>query len=137
MAGRVPASSENTASIIWRGRWSTTAGIWANIKPEVLYYEGASDQAGAELNGDNIYTLTLPEGISCPPKYATFFWSVIAVDGVRFRVLPNPLNRFLLNNESKLQYGADGSLTLYFADQKPADAPTAIGCRRRKDRSIG
>src|SRR4029078_10014434 len=41
----------------------------------------------------------------------------------RFRVLPNPINRFLINNQSKLQYGADGSLTLYFADQKPADAP--------------
>ena len=58
-----------------------------------------------------------------PAQYATFFWSVIAVDSHRFRVLPNPINRFLLNNQSKLQYGADGSLTLYFADQKPADAP--------------
>jgi hypothetical protein len=48
---------------------------------------------------------------------------VIAVDGARFRVLPNPLKRYLLNNQSKLRYGADGSLTLYFADQKPADAP--------------
>jgi hypothetical protein len=48
---------------------------------------------------------------------------VIAVDGVRFRVLPNPIDRFLINNQSKLQYGADGSLTLFFADQKPADAP--------------
>ena len=24
-------------------------GIWANIKPEVLYYRGSMDQAGAEL----------------------------------------------------------------------------------------
>ena len=48
---------------------------------------------------------------------------MIAVDGGRFRVLPNPNNRFLINSQSKLQYGADGSLTLYFADQKPADAP--------------
>jgi hypothetical protein len=97
-------------------------GIWANIKPEVLYYRGGVDQAGAELNGDNVYTLTFPKD-QLPAQYATFFWSVIAVDGVRFRVLPNPLNRFLLNNQSKLQYGPDGSLTLYFADQKPADAP--------------
>lgn len=35
--------------------------------------------------------------------------------------MPNPLNRYL----AKLQYGADGSLTLYFADQKPADALAA------------
>lgn len=97
-------------------------GIWANIKPEVLYYRGSHDQAGADLSGDNVYTLTFPKD-QLPAQYATFFWSVIAVDGVRFRVLPNPISRFLINNQSKLQYGADGSLTLYFADQKPADAP--------------
>lgn len=97
-------------------------GIWANIKPEVLYYRGSLDQAGAGLTGDNVYTLTFPKD-QLPAQYATFFWSVIAVDGARFRVLPNPLNRFLINNQSKLQYGPDGSLKLYFADQKPADAP--------------
>ncbi len=58
-----------------------------------------------------------------PAQYATFFWSVIAVDSHRFRVLPNPLNRFLINNQSGVQYNSDGSLTLYFADQKPAGAP--------------
>lgn len=99
-----------------------SGGIWANIKPEVLYYRGGKDQAGADLSGDNVYTLTFPKD-QLPAQYATHFWSVIAVDGVRFRVLPNPLNRFLLNNQSKLKYGPDGSLTLYFADQKPADAP--------------
>jgi hypothetical protein len=99
-----------------------SGGIWANIKPEVLYYRGSLDQAGDELNSDNVYTLTFPKD-GLPAQYATFFWSVIAVDGHRFRVLPNQINRFLINNQSKLQYGADGSLTLYFADQKPATAP--------------
>jgi hypothetical protein len=99
-------------------------GIWANIKPEVLYYRGSLDQSGAELSGDNVYTLTFPkEGL--PAQYATFFWSVIAVDSHRFRVLPNPLNRFLLNNQSGVKFNTDGSLTLFFADQKPADAPDA------------
>ncbi len=97
-------------------------GIWANIKPEVLYYRGSLDHAGAELSSDNVYTLTFQKD-GLPAQYATFFWSVIAVDSHRFRVLPNPLNRFLINNQSKLQYGVDGSLTLYFADQKPAEAP--------------
>ncbi|RUU28321.1 DUF1214 domain-containing protein [Mesorhizobium sp. M6A.T.Ce.TU.016.01.1.1] len=97
-------------------------GIWANIKPEVLYYRGSVDQAGAELSGDNVYTLTFPKD-GLPAQYATFFWSVIAVDSQRFRVLPNPLNKFLINNQSGVKCGQDGSLTLYFADQKPADAP--------------
>jgi hypothetical protein len=42
---------------------------------------------------------------------------------VHRRVLPNPLKRYLLNQQSKLQYGQDGSLTLYFADAKPTEAP--------------
>ena len=97
-------------------------GIWANIKPEVLYYRAGVDGASGDINGDNVYTLTFSRD-QLPAQYATHFWSVIAVDSARFRVLPNPLNRFLLNNQSRLQYGADGSLTLYFADQKPPDAP--------------
>ena len=73
-------------------------GIWA-IKPEVLYYRGGLDQAGAEISGDNVYTLTFPKD-GLPAQYATFFWSVIAVDGHRFRVLPNSINRFLICSSS-------------------------------------
>jgi hypothetical protein len=97
-------------------------GIWANVKPEVLYYRGSVDSTGAELDGAHAYTLTFPKD-ALPARFATHFWSLIAVDGTRFRVLPNPLKRYLLNNQSALQYGADGSLTLDFADRKPADAP--------------
>jgi hypothetical protein len=48
---------------------------------------------------------------------------VIAVDSVHRRVLENPRKRYLVNKESKLQYGKDGSPTLYFADAKPKQAP--------------
>lgn len=97
-------------------------GIWANTMDEVVYYKGGVDQTGAKLNGDHVYTLTFPKD-ALPATYAKYFWSVIAVDSTYFRVLPNPKNRFLLNKESKLEYGKDGSLTLYFAAEKPADAP--------------
>lgn len=97
-------------------------GIWANVKPEVLYYRGGNDSASAELNGDNVYTLTFPAD-ALPARFAKYFWSVIAVDGTRFRVLPNPMKRYLLNEQTNPQLGADGSLTLYFAAEKPADAP--------------
>ena len=95
-------------------------GIWANVLPEVLYYKGRIDSTDAPLHSDNTYTLTFPKD-DLPAKYAKYFWSVIAVDAKHMRVLPNPLNRFLLNNQSKLEYGKDGSLTLYFAPKKPAD----------------
>lgn len=97
-------------------------GIWANTMDEVLYYKGARDSNGQLLDSDNVYTLTFPAD-DLPAKYASYFWSVIAVDGTHRRVLPNPLNRFLLNNQSTLEYGKDGSLTFYFAPERPANAP--------------
>jgi hypothetical protein len=101
-------------------------GIWANVFEEVIYYSGAVDDTGADLKADGSYTLTFPAD-DLPSKYAKYFWSVIAIDRLHRRVLPNPLNRFLLNKESKLTYGSDGSLTLYFAPEKPADAPEGNG----------
>ncbi|KGQ18567.1 DUF1254 multi-domain protein [Lysobacter dokdonensis DS-58] len=107
----------------WLGRTLVNlGGIWANRLDEVIYYKAAVDGAGATLNGDNTYTLTFPKD-DLPPKYANYFWSVIAVDPMFMRVLKNPKNRFLLNRESGLKYNPDGSLTLYFASDKPADAP--------------
>lgn len=111
----------------WGDDWLTRTtvnygGIWANVFEEVLYYRGALDSTGAPLEESGSYTLTFPAN-DLPEKYAKYFWSVIAVDRLHRRVLPNPLNRFLLNKESKLTRAEDGSLTLYFAPEKPADAP--------------
>jgi len=97
-------------------------GIWANSYEEVIYYKGFVDPSGKPLIGDHAYTLRF-EKEQMPTLYATYFWSVIAVDSVHRRVLPNPLKRYLLSNFSKLSYGKDGSLTLYFAATKPNDAP--------------
>ncbi|MDM0075532.1 DUF1214 domain-containing protein [Variovorax sp. J2P1-59] len=97
-------------------------GIWANTPEEVIYYKAFTDTAGKPLSGDRAYTIHFPKD-ELPAQYATHFWSVIAVDAVQRRVLPNPLKRYLLNKESKLEYGADGSLTLYFADAQPKEAP--------------
>ena len=97
-------------------------GIWANTMQEVIYYKAMVDPAGNPLSGDHAYTLRFPKD-QLPEQYATHFWSVIAVDAAHRRVLPNPVKRYLLNKETKPQYGQDGSLTLYFADAKPKEAP--------------
>jgi hypothetical protein len=97
-------------------------GIWANIAPEVMYYRASTDGTGAKLSGDNAYTLTFPKN-ALPSRFAKYFWSVIAVDTTHFRVLPNPLERYLINEQSKPKFEADGSLKLYFSAEKPADAP--------------
>jgi hypothetical protein len=97
-------------------------GIWANTMEEVIYYKAFVDPAGNPLSGDHAYKLHFPK-TQLPEQFATYFWSVIAVDAAHRRVLPNPLKRYLLNKESNPQYGEDGSLTLYFADAKPKEAP--------------
>ena len=97
-------------------------GIWANTMEEVIYYKAFVDPAGRPLTGDHAYTIHFPKD-QLPEQYATYFWSVIAVDAAHRRVLPNPLKRYLLHKDTKPQYGQDGSLTLYFADAKPKEAP--------------
>lgn len=99
-------------------------GIWANTYDEVIYYKGFVGPGGTPLNGDQSYVLRF-EKDQLPALYATYFWSVIAVDAVHRRVLPNPLKRYLVNNVSKLTYGADGSLTLYLSATRPPAAPEA------------
>jgi hypothetical protein len=97
-------------------------GIWANTMQEVIYYKAFVDPAGTPLSGDHAYKLHFPKD-QLPEQCATYFWSVIAVDAAHRRVLPNPQKRYLLNKETNPEYGQDGSLTLYFADAKPNDAP--------------
>jgi hypothetical protein len=111
----------------WGSDWLTRTtvnygGIWANVFEEVLYYRGAIDSTGAPLVADGSYTLTFPAS-DLPEAYATYFWSVIAVDRAHRRVLPNALKRYLLNKESGLVKANDGSLTLYFSPVQPVDAP--------------
>ena len=97
-------------------------GIWANTMEEVIYYKAFVGPDGNPLSGDHAYTLDFPKD-QLPEHYATYFWSVIAVDSAHRRVLPNPQKRYLLNKETNPQYGQDGSLTLYFAAAQPKEAP--------------
>ncbi|SDT22996.1 Uncharacterized conserved protein [Pseudomonas umsongensis] len=107
-------------------------GIWANTSAEVNYYRGARDADGQVLDGGKSYSLTFPRE-QLPSGFARYFWSVTATNSKTFRVLPNALDRFLLNNQSDLHYNADGSLTLYFGPQLPQGAaennwlPTVAG----------
>ena len=91
-------------------------GIWANNSKEVIYFTAQG------LDGSQTYTQTYPMD-ALPGSKTRYFWSVIAVDGVDFKVMPNPLNRYLLNNQSPLKLNDDGSLTLAFAPKQPDDIP--------------
>lgn len=98
------------------------AGIWANNNKEVVYFKTNTDGKGKPLDGSSVYTLTFPKGQQ-PESLARYFWSVIAVDSVKFQVIENPQKRFLLSNQSKLERNKDGSLTLAFSDKQLVGVP--------------
>jgi hypothetical protein len=91
-------------------------GIWANSPRETVYFDGAG------FDGSQTYTQTYPKDAS-PAYKARHDWSVTAVDRTNNRVVPNPLNRYLLNSQSDLQANADGSVTLVFAPKLPDGTP--------------
>ena len=128
-------------------------GIWANVKPEVLYYRGGKDESGDDLTGDHAYKMTFPKD-ALPSRFAKYFWSVIAVDNVHFRVLPNPSNRYLLNEQTHPQFAsgrlADALLRNEQARRSsgwklapdpegpeiPPDIPFLRPARRRRERNV-
>jgi hypothetical protein len=93
-------------------------GIWANTAKEAVYF------AGIGLDGSETYLQTYPKG-ALPGTKAQYFWSVVAVDGDKFQVIPNALQRYILNRQSALKPNPDGSLTLAFAPKLPAGVPEA------------
>src|SRR5262249_47695691 len=93
-------------------------GIWANNAREVVYF------AGQGIDGNRTFTQTFPAN-AMPASKARYFWSVVAVDSQKFQVIPNPLNRYLLNKQSALQVNDDGSLTLVFGPKQPVGLPEA------------
>jgi hypothetical protein len=91
-------------------------GIWANNSKEVVYF------VGQNLDGSQTFTQTFPKD-ALPRSKARYFWSAIVVDGNDFKVISNPLNRYLLNKQSPLQFGDDGSLTLVLGPKQPEGIP--------------
>jgi hypothetical protein len=92
------------------------AGIWANNTKEVVYFTGQG------LDGSQTFTQTFPKD-ALPRSKTRYFWSTIVVDATDFKVIPNSLNRFLLNKQSPLHFGDDGSLTLALGPKLPEGIP--------------
>jgi hypothetical protein len=100
------------------------AGIWWNSSAEVVYYMGEKDKDGNSLNGDHIYAIHYqPEDL--PIQHVEAYWSLTLLSLPDFRVVPNELERYNLNNISDLMYEKDGSLTLYLASALPPDVPAS------------
>ena len=87
------------------------AGIWANTIDEVVYFVATRDSNEQTLNCSNSYVMHFPAD-KLPERVIDAFWSVILVGVPNYRVVPNPLNRFHLNNFSPLTKESDGSLKI-------------------------
>ncbi len=91
------------------------------LPPNVAIYPLAlTDRLGNTLNGASTrYVVHSPATDFPVPVQA--FWSLTMYDTNGFFV-PNPLNRFVLNDRSNLHYNADGSLDLYVQQAEPTSA---------------
>ena len=123
-----------------RGGWSSTreylkmgddflfrcaanyAGIWWNSSAEVVYYIGNKDQDGELLHGDNAYVIHY-DADKLPMAHANAYWSLTMLSLPDYRVVPNEMERYNLNNISELQYETDGSLKIYLAGELPEGTP--------------
>ncbi len=95
-------------------------GIYGNNAEEAIYIGWHLDAEKNWLTGANNYTVTFPAG-GLPP--VQLFWSITLYDLPNRLLVANPLDRYSIGDRTKgLVYGDDGSLTLYFQHDEPADS---------------
>jgi len=106
----------------WFRAAANFAGIWWNANTEVVYYIGEKDSTGGDLNGSNQYLLHYqPEDL--PGLHVNAYWSLTLMSLPDYRVVPNALDRYNINNLTDLAYEPDGSLKLYLGGTLPNGAP--------------
>jgi hypothetical protein len=92
------------------------SNIFVNKPNETNYYYQDLDSSGGRLNGANRYNVTFAKGALSPVRG---FWSLTLYNEHHF-FAPNDLRRYSLGTKNKgLNYGADGSLTLYVQADSP------------------
>lgn len=99
-------------------------GLWANVISEAIYFVGLTDSDKQPLNGSNTYEIRFPKGEK-PDAHVNGFWSVTLYSVPDYRVVPNPMNRYNLNNVSRLKANADGSTSIWLAPALPRNVPNS------------
>jgi hypothetical protein len=78
-------------------------------------YIGNLDGQGRLLDGNHDYEIHFEV---TPPVFG--FWSLTLYDGTTKLLVDNPINRYAIGDRTKgIQYGEDGSLTIFLSNQKP------------------
>jgi hypothetical protein len=96
---------------------AAAAGIYGNSAEEAVYMGTRKDDEGTPLDGRKRYVLKFSEA-QLPP--AKFFWSTTMYGLPDRRLVANSINRYSIGDRTKgIQYGTDGSLTLYVQRESP------------------
>ena len=98
------------------------AGLYGNDGSEALYPTYFVDRDGQPLDASkNVYTITFNAGQLPPVKS---FWSLTMYDAKTQLLVPNPLERYLINSTMLDQFikDDDGSITLYLQKDSPGKA---------------
>ena len=98
----------------YRAAWTFMA-IGGLPVEDALYPLAREDGDGQRLTGANNYTLYFSRD-QVPPVDA--FWSLTVYDGESFLV-DNPIDRYSLSSRDEMNYGDDGSLTIYLQHESP------------------
>ncbi len=109
------------------GNWGTNyalraigdkLGVGGQRASIATYPVALFDDTKAPLIGSNRYVIHIPKSRLPIPVKA--FWSLTMYDSNSFFV-PNPLNRYLLNNRSHLRTNPDGSIDMYIQHDRPSN----------------
>ncbi len=95
---------------------TSRSNMFENRPVETQYYYTDYDVNRNQLVGDNLYAVTFEAGELPPVKG---FWSLTLYNKEHF-FYPNDLGRYSLGTKNTtLQYGDDGSLTIYVGNESP------------------
>lgn len=99
----------------------TQVGLGALLPEEAIYPLAQVDHSLQPLTGDKKYVVHIPAGQLPPVKG---FWSLTLYDSDGFLV-PNPIDRFVINDRTDLATNPDGSIDLYLQSSAPSDPQQA------------
>ena len=95
--------------------------IYTNSPEEALYPIANTDSEGEQLTGARNYVLHFPPG-ELPPVHA--FWSITMYHADTRLMVHNSIARYSIGDRTEgLQYGDDGSLTIYIQNEAPKGGP--------------
>jgi hypothetical protein len=99
----------------------TRMGLMANDPIEATYLSAYADAQGQVLRGGNSYRIHFAAD-NLPPARA--FWSITMYDRATYKLVDNMVGRFSIGDRTPgLQYGDDGSLSIYVDNVTPEAGP--------------